>query len=398
MKIKKTSFFKRTGAAVMAALMLSAFSGCGNNGGDTADNSDTDETDTTTASAYVSEVNDGIRDISSMELMKELKIGWSLGNCLDATGAEDLTSETSWGNPAATKEMITKVKDGGFNVVRIPVSWGNHMDENNTVDEAWMNRVQEVVDYAYNQDMFVILNIHHEDWHDPYYDTEAAVTEKLTALWTQIGTRFADYGERLIFEGLNEPRKRNTGLEWNGGDKEGHEVVNHFNAAFVSTIRGLGGNNAKRHLMLPTYAASSTRTAINDFVMPEGDDKLIVSVHAYLPYAFALGEDINAREFTPNEGSAAEILDFMDSLKTCFIDKNIPVIIGEFGARNKANNAIRAEWATYYVSKAHEIGVPCVLWDNNAFTGTGENFGMLDRQACDWRYPEIVEALMKGLE
>ena len=150
--------------------------------------------------------------------------------------------------------------------------------------------------------------------------------------------------------------------------------------------------------MLPTYAASSAQNAINDFVMPEGDDKLIVSVHAYLPYAFALGEDVNDREFTPDVGNASEIVNFMNSLKTSFIDKNIPVIIGEFGARSKVNTDIRAEWATYYVSKANEIGVPCVLWDNNAFTGTGENFGMLDRSTCDWRYPEIVEGLMKGLE
>lgn len=394
MKIK---FFRRAGAAVMAAVMLSVFSGCksGGNDSDTAEVTDMSETETTTTAAAV---NDDIRDISSMELVKELKIGWSLGNTLDATGAEDLTSETSWGNPLTTKEMITKIKDGGFNVVRIPVSWGNHMDGNNNVDEAWMNRVQEVVDYAYSQDMFVILNIHHEEWHDPYYDNAEAAAEKLAALWTQIGNRFAGYDERLIFEGLNEPRKRNTSMEWSGGDKEGHEVVNRLNAAFISTVRGLGGNNAKRHLMIPTYAASSARNAINGFVMPEGDDKLIVSVHAYLPYGFALSDNVNDREFTPDEGSASEIVDFMDSLKTVFLDKNIPVIIGEFGARNKVNTDIRAEWAAYYVGKAHEIGVPCVLWDNNAFMGTGENFGMFDRNEGDWRYPEIVEGLMKGLE
>lgn len=384
-------------AAVMAVCMLSAFSACGNNDAD-----DNPAADSTGSAASTEEsktaVNDDIRDISSIELLKELKIGWSLGNTLDATGANDLTSETSWGNPLTTKEMISKVKEAGFNIVRIPVSWGNHMDESNKVDEAWMNRVQEVVDYAYSQDMFVILNIHHEEWHDPYYDNEEAATAKLTALWTQIGERFAGYDEHLIFEGLNEPRKRNTGLEWNGGDKEGHDVVNNFNAAFVSTIRGLGGNNAKRHLMLPTYAASSTNTAIKDFVLPEGDDKLIVSIHAYLPYGFALDGDVNNREFTPDEGNASEIVGLMDLLKTNFTDKNIPVIIGEFGARSKVNTDIRAEWATYYVSKAHEIGVPCVLWDNHAFTGTGENFGMLDRKTCEWRYPEIVEGLMKGLE
>lgn len=385
------------GAAVMAVCMLSVFSACGNNDADDTPAADGSESTASTEESKAA-VNDEIRDISSMELLKELKIGWSLGNTLDADGSEGVDAETSWGNPKTTKEMITKVKEAGFNIVRIPVTWRPHLDAENNIDKEWMDRVQEVVDYAYSQDMFVILNAHHEEWYDPYYDKEEEITKKLKYLWEQIGTRFANYDERLIFEGMNEPRKRNTALEWNGGDKEGHDVVNNLNAAFIETIRGLGGNNAKRHLMIPTYAASSSRSAINDFVMPEGDDKLIVSIHAYLPYGFALDGDVNNREFTPDVGSASEIVDFMDLLKTTFVDKNIPVIIGEFGARSKVNTDIRAEWATYYVSKAHEIGVPCVLWDNHAFTGTGENFGMLDRKTCEWRYPEIVEGLMKGLE
>lgn len=380
---------KRLGAAVAAAAMLASFSGCNK---DKVQDSPAETQATETAV-----VHDEIRDIPSTQLVKEIKIGWSLGNTLDST-ATGINAETAWGNKKTTKEMITAVKDAGFNAIRVPVTWGTHMDAENMVDEEWMNRVQEVVDYAYSQDMFVILNIHHEDWHDPYYDTVDASIEKLKVLWTQIGTHFAEYDERLIFEGLNEPRKRNTNLEWNGGDKEGHEVVNQLNAAFVETIRGLGGNNAKRHLMLPTYAASSTASAISDFVLPEGDDKLIVSIHAYLPYAFALGGNLDQREFTPDEGNASEIISLMDSLNSSFISKGIPVIIGETGARNKANEDIRAEWAEYYISKAKEIGIPCFIWDNGAFNGTGENFGLLDRLTCSWKFPEIIEGFMKGLE
>ncbi|MBQ8176618.1 MAG: glycoside hydrolase family 5 protein [Oscillospiraceae bacterium] len=380
---------KRFGAAVTAAIMLASFAGCSK---ETAQDT---PAETTVTEAVV--VHDEIRDIPSTELVKEIKIGWSLGNTLDST-ATGISAETAWGNIKTTKEMITAVKDAGFNGIRVPVTWGTHMDAENNVDEEWMNRVQEVVDYAYTQDMFVILNIHHEDWHDPYYDTAEASIAKLKALWTQIGTRFAEYDERLIFEGLNEPRKRNTNLEWNGGDKEGHEVVNQMNAAFVETIRGLGGNNEKRHLMLPTYAASSGVSAIEDFVLPEGDDKLIVSIHAYLPYSFALGGNMEQRTFTPDEGSASEILYLMETLNTCFISKGIPVIIGETGARSKANEDIRAEWATYYISKAKEIGIPCFIWDNGAFNGTGENFGLLNRFTCTWEFPAIIEGFMKGLE
>lgn len=384
-------------SAVLASLILLSASGCGNN-----ENSENGEVQNGGndggQSSAASTVNDEIRDIPSTELVKEIKIGWSLGNTLDSTGGSGVDSETSWGNIVTTKEMMTAVKDAGFNIVRIPTTWGIHMDENNIVDEAWMDRVQEVVDYAYSQDMFVILNIHHEEWHDPYYETEAESTEKLKALWTQIGTRFAGYDEKLIFEGLNEPRKRNTSLEWNGGDDEGHEVVNNFNAAFVETIRGLGGNNAKRHLMIPGYAASSTASALKAIKIPEGDDKIIVSVHAYIPYAFALSDDLTARSFSPDDTSANDIIYLMDSLKTNFIDKGTPVIIGEFGARNKANEEIRGEWATFYVSQAKAIGVPCLWWDNGAFTGTGENFGILNRSSCTWEYPSVVEGLMKGLE
>ena len=381
---------KKLGAAVTAAVMLASFAGCNK---DAAEDTPAETTVTTEAAV----VHDEIRDISSMELVKEIKIGWSLGNTLDSV-ATGMTAEMAWGNMKTTKEMITTVKDAGFNAIRVPVTWGTHMDAENNVDEEWMDRVQEVVDYAYSQDMFVILNIHHEDWHDPYYDTADASIAKLKALWTQIGTRFADYDERLIFEGLNEPRMRNTAMEWNGGNKEGHDVVNQMNAAFVETIRGLGGNNEKRHLMLPTYAANSGSSAINDFVLPEGDDKLIVSIHAYLPYAFALGGDLNQREFTPDEGNAAEILNLMETLNNHFISKGIPVIIGETGARSKANEDIRAEWATYYISKAKEIGIPCFIWDNGAFNGTGENFGLLDRRNCTWKFQKIIEGFMKGLE
>ncbi|MCH5348197.1 MAG: glycoside hydrolase family 5 protein [Oscillospiraceae bacterium] len=395
---------KKISAAVLAAAMLLTFSGCGDNSStnDTPNNVDNETTTAAEAEPSASVVNDEIRDIPSIELVKEIKVGWSLGNTLDAydseLGHQDVSSETCWGNPVTTKEMFTAVKDAGFNIVRIPVTWYNHMDENNNVDAEWMDRVQEVVDYAYSQDMFVILNIHHEDWHDPYYDTADASIEKLKALWTQIGNRFAGYDEHLIFEGLNEPRKRNTGMEWNGGDKEGHDVVNQMNAAFVETIRGLKGNNPKRHLMLPTYAASTTTGAINDYAMPEGDDKLIVSVHAYTPYGFALSDDLNDRNFTPDEGNANDIIYLMDLLKTSFIDKGIPVIIGEFGARSKGNVAERAEWAEYYISKASELGIPCLWWDNGAFTGTGENFGVLDRKLNVWKFQEIIQGLMQGLE
>ncbi|MDE5894038.1 MAG: glycoside hydrolase family 5 protein, partial [Acetatifactor sp.] len=172
-----------------------------------------------------------MNDISPMELVKEMKIGWNLGNTLDATSnSVGVNSEIAWGNPRTTQEMMDAIIDQGFNVIRIPVSWGGHMGgapEYNILP-AWMDRVQEVVDYAYSRGVYVIVNIHHEDWHFPSEENKEAAAEQLAALWTAIATRFRDYDEHLIFEGMNEPRKTGTSVEWNGGDKEGRDVVNYL--------------------------------------------------------------------------------------------------------------------------------------------------------------------------
>ena len=192
--------------------------------------------------------------VDPIALCKSITIGWNLGNSLDATG-NDYNSETSWGNPVVTKELIDAVREAGFDAVRIPTTWFNHSDSDLNVDDAWFERVHEVVDYAYNQGMYVILNVHHENWNDPYEDSYKAASKKLKNLWKQIANEFKDYGSRLIFEGMNEPRWRNTNFEWNGGNSEGRSVVNKLNADFVKAVRSTGGNNKYRALMIPTYAA-----------------------------------------------------------------------------------------------------------------------------------------------
>ena len=150
---------------------------------------------------------------TAKDLVAQMKVGWNLGNTMDATGGSGLDAETSWGNVETTKLMIDQVKDAGFNVFRLPVSWGTHMDENYTVDEAWMNRVQEIVDYGIDNGMFVILNTHHEEWYMPKKDRADKDIEQLKALWKQICDRFQGYDEHLIFEGVNEPRLRGEGNE-----------------------------------------------------------------------------------------------------------------------------------------------------------------------------------------
>ena len=179
-----------------------------------------------------------------------------------------------------------------FNVLRVPTTWDWSTGEapEYKISDEWFARVKEIVDYGMENDMYVILNIHHETWHYPTEDNYEAASDRLKKVWTQIGNYFKDYDEHLIFEGLNEPRVIGTSEEWNGGSDATREVVNKLDADFVSTIRSLDGNNKLRHLMIPGYAASSSEVALKGLKIPENDDKLIVSVHAYIPYNFALAD------------------------------------------------------------------------------------------------------------
>lgn len=337
----------------------------------------------------------------AMEFVKGLKAGVSIGDTLDATrddgGREEdpAVYETAWGNPVIREGLIDAILREGFNVIRIPVSWRNHLGDapEFSIEESWMNRVQEVVDHAYGKGAYVILNLHHEDWNTPYYDNQDAICAKMKAVWSQIAARFADYDEHLIFEGQNEPRKVGTPLEWNGGDQEGWDVVNAANRAFVDTVRQGGGHNPKRYLMVPGYGANCT-VGIRHLAVP-ADGRVMVSVHAYEPYEFALQ---NPGRSAWNRDTAA-IDKLMQDLRELFLSKGIPVVLGEFGAMNKGGNEEeRAAWVECYVSRAREAGVPCIWWDNGRFEGDGELFGLFDRYDFHCVFPKVVEGFRKGLD
>lgn len=360
-----------------------------------------DESSVPQESEVVSQVEEtpaGVNDeidttLTPLEFTAKIRVGWNLGNTLDATGT-GLASEKCWGNPKATYELFTAVKEAGFNAVRIPTSWGNHMDEVHNIDPEWIARVNEVVDYAYSQDLYVILNMHHEEWNYPYEDNKEQASAIMTSAWTQIAERFKGYDERLIFEGMNEPRWVGTSQEWNGGNDEGRSVVNHLNQVFVDTVRATGGNNAERFLMVCPYAANSSEPAMSALVLPD-DDRLIVSVHAYTPYSFALQQNGGGKWLVDRPNCTRDIDTLAEALDRLFISKGIAVIIGETGAMNKDNEEYRAAWAEYFMGKFKEIGVPCFLWDNGAFY-SGETFGLINRLTNEWQYPQLMEGIMKG--
>ncbi len=332
----------------------------------------------------------------SMEFVKKIKVGWNLGNTLDSTGIRGVNAETYWKNPKTTKEMFDEVKKAGFDAVRIPVSWGGHMDSSGKIEQAWLSRVKEVVDYAYNNGFYVILNSHHDtEWIKLTENDEAATTKRFITLWKQIAECFNNYDEYLIFESMNEPRTVGSAREWQGGTEEERRVVNNLNKAFIDTVRASGGKNSTRYLMIPPYAASSG--ALSGFNIPE-DNRLIISVHSYAPYNMALNRDSSVKEL---DGSGKnDITSFFNTLNSNFISKGIPVIIGECGWINKDNEKERVEAAEYYIETANKYSIPVVLWDNNSnsLPSGGEGFGLLDRRNLKWYYEDLVKAIVNTAE
>lgn len=343
----------------------------------------------TTPDPEISEETSDFR--SSEEIVKAMNAGWNLGNTLDSynTGKSGLATETGWGNYKTTKEMITSVKNAGFNSIRIPVTWGEHMT-GDTINADWLARVKEVVDYAYDQDMFVILNMHHDDyiWFEPIDSEYAADSAKLKAIWSQIASYFADYGDRLLFEGMNEPRTVGSANEWIGGTAAERAIVARYEKDFVDTVRKTGGNNAHRSLIITSYAASADTAALNDVIVPNSKN-IILSVHYYAPWKFSDG---SVTDF--NDSGKSELDAKFTELKQKFIDKGTPVIIGEFGCINAAPESERQEYYKYYIEAAKKQGIKCFVWDNNITSGE-QSFGLFNRGALTWNQA-ILSAIMEG--
>ena len=346
--------------------------------------------------------------LTASEIVAQMGLGWNLGNTFDATGGntKDVYSqEQSWGNPKVTPELIHKVKEAGFKTIRIPVTWYRQLskDGSYTINPAFLARVKEVVDMAYNEGLFVILNMHHEEWlnNKNLVADQVKIGEQLTAIWTQLADAFAEYDQHLIFEGMNEPRLKGTSAEWNGS-KEGYEVVNTLNQLFVSTIRGNSkGHNGERALMIPGYAASNSSAALNAIELPQWEGKqaenIILSVHSYTPYDFCLADtQVNFnRLFTSN---TTQIDMIFYTLKGMFLNNGVPVVIGETSATNKDNTTAREHWAYYMGMKAATYGIPIVIWDNghNGNSG-GECHAWIDRRGDGLSpWPTVLNALFEG--
>jgi len=348
-------------------------------------------------------------DIPAVELVNGIKIGWNLGNTLDTAdlhwlpiNANVSQFETAWGNPVTTKAMIDTIKNAGFNAIRIPVSWSKCVNSNYVIRRDFMRRVKQVVDYAVSNEMYIILNTHHDEGIFKFVDRDMERSKKaFVKIWEQICETFKDYSEKLVFEGLNEPRTKGSPNEWNGGTAEERNNLNIYNQLFVDTVRASGGNNVMRILMIPAYAASALEQPMNDLVIPNDpvnrENKIIVSIHAYEPYNFALNENSPVNTWSrTNRNDTLPITERIDRVYSLFIQKGIPVIMGEFAALNKNNEAARAEWAEFYVSYAKSKGVKCFWWDDGGSNDPPTGGSLFVRRTNKFVFPLIIEALMKA--
>jgi len=338
---------------------------------------------------------EGLYDCTAQEIIGMIDIGWNLGNTLDShgewidlyTSAAPSDFETAWGNPVTTKAMIDAVKKAGFTTVRIPTTWYQHLDENNDIDAAWMARVKEIVNYVIDNDMFAILNTHHEDeWLtlDGSKDYNGMET-RLTAIWAQISEEFGDYDQHLIFEIMNEPRNVGGADEWTGGNANSYVILNNLHSATLRTIRNSGKNNDKRIVVMSDYACSDSRTPLFALNVPD-DDYIIVQVHSYSPYNYTTSP--SAAYDSTIEAELTYMFQRFSEFRQSH--NNVPMIIGEFGCFKKDNVQDRIDWATKFLSEAKNAGIPCVIWDN----GNTDEYGIFNRNACSWNDTSYLNAMM----
>ena len=330
---------------------------------------------------------------SAREAVDKMVIGWNLGNTLDALGKRDKQCvtpadwETSWGQPVTTRAMIHAFKDRGFNVIRIPVTWRPHLKADDQIDEAWMKRVNEIVDYVIDEGMYCILNIHHDTGTHGWLNADPAkypeISHRFKTIWQQIAERFKSYNERLLFEAFNEMLD-NKGT-WDHSTVENYTAINLLAQDFVDVVRKSGGNNEYRNLIITTYSANGGEVTLSNYRLP-GDihpNHLIGEVHFYDPQDFCFPENkptIYTDEYREISKTVINrVADHFDRL-------GIPVIIGEIAAFDKKNTPERVKFSQFVASESKRRGIVLVWW-----------MGLLDRQTCQWAEPEIVDALFNGL-
>ncbi|MCD7824944.1 MAG: cellulase family glycosylhydrolase [Clostridiaceae bacterium] len=363
--------------------------------------------------------DDGVMDetLTASQLIKNMGQGWNLGNTLESCGIDEDAEETAtvndyetlWGQPTTTVNMMTALKNSGFDTIRIPVAWSNMMSDDGTytIDDAYFDRVETVMNYCFRNNMYVVLNIHYDSgWWGMFGSSDESVREeawkKYEAIWTQIADRYAEYGDYLIFESANEElgldiNDSNLGLNTAVDGVEGvltedeaYEVTNKINQTFVDIVRASGGNNTYRQLLIAGFNTDLEKTCDDRYIMPtdleeNGKTKLSVSIHYYSPSEYCISEDKTSEtRYSDSWGTEQDYADMhtmMDSLKK-FSDEGYGIIFGEYGPQAMDKQGIAA-FIKEVMLYSQEIGACPILWNNSLF----------DRYDCVICYTDIAEVL-----
>lgn len=337
--------------------------------------------------------------MTAKEIVDSITMGYNIGNNLESTISGEwmlqfakgnpTSFETAWGNPVITQELVNAIKDTGINAIRIPVTWYQNLEGDGTINENWLARVKEVIDYIIDEDTFVIINMHHDNGSNGWQKASAAnytqYQERYASIWNQIAVYFKDYNDHLIFEGMNEVLDESG--NWSYTTDKAIDIVNKYNQLFVDTVRATGGNNLKRVLIADTYAAGVTTNILQNWKLPDdtASERLIAEIHSYAPYPFCSGDYPDVTKL--NDESVTSML---HNVNKHIASKDIPVILGEFGCVNKNNLDERVRYADLVTRTANNYGIKCFWWDN------GGDFKMIDRKTYKWQNPEILQTMLKN--
>lgn len=341
-------------------------------------------------------------------------LGWNLGNQLDAH-ANGVSNETCWGNPVVGQALFDAVRKAGFKSIRIPVTWMGHIGSapDYKIEEAWLNRVAELVNYAEKAGLVAIINIHHDGADSNYWldikkgAVNAAlnnnIEKEIAAIWTQVANKFADKGEFLIFESMNEIH--DGGWGWGANRTDGgrqYRTFNNWQQVFVDAVRATGGKNKERWLGIPTYCTQIDMGS--QLEMPtDPSNRLMVAVHCYEPYEYTLNATYSEWGHTgavgkKDKSDEATLSGEMDKVVDQWISKGIPAYIGEFGCVRRDNahdEAFRKYYLEYYTKAASERKIPAIYWDNG-YDGTGKEMsGLFNR--TDGTIYEGVEQIVSSM-
>ena len=349
-----------------------------------------------------------MRNLTSMQLSGQMSPGWNLGNSLEAIGSTYVWgstrfNESYWGNPAANQALFDGIKAAGFRSVRIPVSWKQYADANDNISPQWMDRVTEVVNYAHNAGLAAMINIHWDGgWMQPTYAQQGAANARLTRFWTQIANNFKNHDDTLLFAGTNEVMVDGN---YSPPTAEYCSVQKGFNQAFITAVRATGGNNANRHLVVQAYNTNIDNALSCNAAMPSDwvAGRMMMEVHYYDPFDFALDANSSSWKWgqaaNPSGWANESYTDGQfQKMKTAFIDKGVPVILGEYSAILRTEydpaGSYRKYWDQYITRAAFTRGVVPMYWDNG-YTANHQS-GLFNRATGAQAFPDVTSAIVNA--